>query len=87
MDDRRERARGAESDTKDGETAFILIPKGASSRAHDFVNISIPDLHMEYPTRPGSGRLAFSQLILITTPFDYLRNSRKKLVNKKGVLM
>lgn len=72
--------------TKDGATALILIPNGANSSAHDFVNISKPALHIEYPIRPGSGRLPLSQLTLITTPLDSLRNSRKKFVIKKGVL-
>ena len=66
---------------------MTLIPNGANSRAHDLVNISTPALHIEYPIRPGSGRLPLSQLTLMTTPLDCFKNSRKKLVSMKGDLI
>ncbi len=37
------------------DTQFILTPKRASSKATDFVNISIPALDIQYEIRPGYG--------------------------------
>ena len=71
----------------DGATALTRMPNGANSIAELFVIASSPALLMQYPRRPGSGRLPLSQLTLTMQPLEACKYSKKSYESTNGVRM